>query len=94
MSEPGKVDAKLGLDVFKLDKEPHIVIDHEVCRTVCTRPACLPVCPADLYELRRRGRHDRQLGGLPGVRHLPDLLRRRRRCAGSTRAAASGCSTA
>ena len=22
-----KIDAKLGLDVFKLDKEPHIVID-------------------------------------------------------------------
>ena len=24
---PMKIDAKLGLDVFKLDKEPHIVID-------------------------------------------------------------------
>jgi len=27
---PMKIDAKLGLDVFKLDKEPHIVIDTEV----------------------------------------------------------------
>jgi len=45
---PMKIDAKLGLDVFKLDKEPHIVIDTEVCKTVCTdRPACTcarPTC--------------------------------------------------
>ncbi len=37
---PMKIDAKLGLDVFKLDKEPHIVIDNEVCARVCTtKPA-------------------------------------------------------
>ena len=47
---PMKIDAKLGLDVFKLDKEPHIVIDTEVCKTVCTDEACLYVCPADLFE--------------------------------------------
>ncbi len=55
MSEPGKVDAKLGADVFKLDQEPHIVIDVEKCRTVCTQRACLQVCPADLYELNDEG---------------------------------------
>ena len=45
------VDAKLGLDVFKLDKEPHIVINDAVCDESCPTRACLYVCPADLYEL-------------------------------------------
>ena len=45
------IDAKLGLDVFKLDKEPHIVIDTAVCASVCVNRACLYVCPASLYEL-------------------------------------------
>ena len=49
------IAAKLGLDVFKLDKEPHIVIDREVCRAVCTKKVCLTVCPADLYELNNEG---------------------------------------
>jgi ferredoxin like protein len=51
----GSVDAKLGADVFKLDTEPHIVIDVEKCRTVCVQRACLQVCPADLYELNDQG---------------------------------------
>jgi ferredoxin like protein len=45
------IDAKLGLDVFKLDKEPHIVIHDDICAERCTNRACLYVCPADLYEL-------------------------------------------
>ena len=49
------VDAKLGTDVFKLDQEPHIVIDQEKCRQSCTMRACLYVCPADLYELDDQG---------------------------------------
>jgi len=49
------VDAKLGLDVFKLDDEPHIEVDHEVCRAVCAKKVCLTVCPADLYELDDEG---------------------------------------
>jgi ferredoxin like protein len=50
-----KIDAKLGLDVFKLDKEPHIVIDHEICRTECKKKTCITVCPADLYQLNDEG---------------------------------------
>jgi len=49
------IDAKLGLDAFKLDKEPHIVIDDAVCRSRCTNRACLYVCPADLYEVNDEG---------------------------------------
>jgi ferredoxin like protein len=45
------IDAKLGLDVFKLDKEPHIVIEQDICASVCVDRACLYVCPADLFEL-------------------------------------------
>jgi ferredoxin like protein len=46
------IDAKLGLDVFKLDKEPHIVIHDDLCTASrCTNKPCLYVCPADLYEL-------------------------------------------
>jgi len=45
------IDAKLGLDVFKLDKEPQIVVKNEICGTICVNRACLYVCPADLFEL-------------------------------------------
>ena len=50
-----QMDAKLGVDVFKLDKEPHIVVDHELCRARCRKKVCLTVCPADLYELNDQG---------------------------------------
>jgi ferredoxin like protein len=45
------LEAKLGVDVFALDKEPHIVVNQEVCRTRCRRKVCLAVCPAHLYTL-------------------------------------------
>ena len=50
-----QIDAKLGLDVFKLDEERHITIDTAVCKTVCKTRTCLKVCPADLYELDDKG---------------------------------------
>lgn len=50
-----KVDAKLAHDLFKLDKEPHILIDHHICQAVCQRRVCMTVCPADLYELGEQG---------------------------------------
>ena len=49
------IEAKLGLDVFKIDKERHITIDNEKCRNVCTLKACLWVCPANLYEIDDQG---------------------------------------
>jgi len=51
------IEAKLGLDVFSVDGEqPHIVIDHEICRTRCTVRYCLHVCPANLYTEGEDGR--------------------------------------
>lgn len=49
------IEAKLGLNVFKIDEESHIKIDNEVCSSVCTTKACLWVCPADLYEIDDQG---------------------------------------
>jgi ferredoxin like protein len=51
------IEAKLGLDAFKLDKERHITIDNEVCRATCTIKACLWVCPAGLYSVDDEGNH-------------------------------------
>ncbi len=49
------VDAKLGLNVFKIDTEPHIVIDHEVCQSVCQIRYCIYICPAELYTPDDKG---------------------------------------
>jgi ferredoxin like protein len=49
------IEAKLGLDVFKIDAEPHIVIDHEVCRAKCQIRYCLHICPAGLYTVDQQG---------------------------------------
>ena len=46
------VETKLGLDVFKLDSEPHILINQEICRS-CEEKFCLYVCPAKLYSVNR-----------------------------------------
>jgi len=45
-----KIEEKLALDAFKTDKESHITITHEICRTRCDRRPCLRVCPAHLYS--------------------------------------------
>ncbi len=48
------IETKLGLDVFKLDTEPHIVINQEICQTECQARYCLHICPADLYTLNKQ----------------------------------------
>jgi ferredoxin like protein len=50
------IEAKLGLNVFKIDAEPHILIDHEVCQTQCRIRYCLTICPAELYTLDNEGK--------------------------------------
>jgi ferredoxin like protein len=49
------IEAKLGLDVFKIDTESHITINQEVCQAECQIRYCLHVCPANLYTLNRQG---------------------------------------
>jgi len=48
------IEDKLGLDVFKIDDEPHITIDQAICQTDCQIHYCLHVCPADLYTLNEQ----------------------------------------
>lgn len=45
------IETKLGWDVFKLGAEAHIVIEQEICQTVCQTQPCLHICPAELYTL-------------------------------------------
>ena len=49
------IEAKLGLDVYKIDVEPHIIINREICRAKCKTRYCLHVCPADLYTMDQQG---------------------------------------
>lgn len=46
-----RIDEKLALDAFKNDKESHIIINHEVCRSRCKVKYCLFVCPGHLYSI-------------------------------------------
>jgi len=56
VESPVNIESKLGLDVFQIDREqPHILIDHQVCRTRCSIRYCLHVCPANLYTLDPAG---------------------------------------
>ena len=48
------IEAKLGLDVFKLDTEPHILINQQTCQAECQAHYCLRVCPANLYTLNEQ----------------------------------------
>jgi ferredoxin like protein len=47
------IEAKLGLNVFKIDTESHIIINQEICQAKCRRRPCLHVCPANVYTLDR-----------------------------------------
>ncbi len=49
------VKPKLGLNVYKVDPESHISINHEVCKTKCTVKFCTFVCPARVYTLGADG---------------------------------------
>lgn len=44
------IETKLGLNVYKIDTEPHIIIDHAICKTQCQVQVCLVICPAELYS--------------------------------------------
>ncbi|HNT43847.1 MAG TPA: 4Fe-4S dicluster domain-containing protein [Syntrophorhabdaceae bacterium] len=50
-----KIDEKLALDAFKTDRESHILIDHDICRSRCTLRHCLNICPGHLYSFNEEG---------------------------------------
>lgn len=54
MSNPMSLKAKLGLDVFKHDKEPHITIKAGMARDQRLKKAVM-VCPAGLYSENDQG---------------------------------------
>ncbi len=48
------IEERLALDVFNVDKEPHIIVDTSKCKKCDLKP-CLYVCPANLYTLDENG---------------------------------------
>jgi ferredoxin like protein len=49
-----KIDEKLALNLFHVDKEAHIKLNAEVCRQ-CPHKACVRVCPVENYTLNDQG---------------------------------------
>ena len=49
------LEAKLGLNVFKIDEAPHVTINQAICQAQCVRRPCLYVCPAGVYTLDKEG---------------------------------------
>ncbi|HXZ35768.1 MAG TPA: ferredoxin family protein [Thermodesulfobacteriota bacterium] len=46
-----KVEDKLALNKFEIDKEVHIQVEEKLCPDCDLKP-CLYVCPAECYQLR------------------------------------------
>ncbi|MDI7261888.1 MAG: 4Fe-4S dicluster domain-containing protein [Thermodesulfobacteriota bacterium] len=46
-----KVEEKLALNKFDVDKEVHITVNEEECRN-CSMKPCIYACPADCFVLR------------------------------------------
>ena len=46
-----KVEDKLALNKFEVDREVHILVDEKLCQDCDLKP-CLCVCPAECYQLR------------------------------------------
>jgi len=49
-----KVEDKLALNKFDIDREVHIRVDEAKCRSCDLKP-CLYACPAECYVLRAEG---------------------------------------
>jgi len=45
-----KIDDKLALDLFHVDKDSHIQVNQEICGT-CSHKICTYVCPVENYTL-------------------------------------------
>jgi ferredoxin like protein len=62
MTEQTDIKAKLGLDVFNVDRERHISVNQEKCKR-CKERYCLYVCPAHVYSLNKQGEIELDLDG-------------------------------
>lgn len=62
MSNPISLKAKLGLDVFKHDKEPHITIKDGMGKDQRLKKAII-VCPAGLYTENTEGEVELSIDG-------------------------------
>jgi ferredoxin like protein len=50
-----EIDAKLALDVFKIDEPNHIQLEQKRCQAECEAKHCLYICPAKVYSLSPEG---------------------------------------
>ena len=48
------IEERLGLNKYVIDKEPHIKVKYEICKT-CMEKICVYVCPAGLYVVDEQG---------------------------------------
>lgn len=48
---PSSIEDKLAVNKFDIDKERHIQIKEDICRT-CEGHPCTYACPADCFKLR------------------------------------------
>jgi ferredoxin like protein len=48
-----KIEEKLAVNAFKVDKTSHIKINQEICRSRCKIKYCLFVCPGHLYSFNK-----------------------------------------
>jgi ferredoxin like protein len=62
MSNPVSIKAKLGLDVFKHDKEPHITVKAGMALDPRLKKAVI-VCPAGLYSENAQGEVELSIDG-------------------------------
>ena len=46
-----KIEDKLALNKFEIDKEVHIQVEERLCQDCDLKP-CLYVCPSECYQLR------------------------------------------
>lgn len=46
-----KVEEKLAVNKFEIDRDVHITVDEKLC-TGCADKQCIHVCPAECYALR------------------------------------------
>ncbi|MFA6411368.1 MAG: hypothetical protein WCW53_01645 [Syntrophales bacterium] len=51
-----KVEEKLALNKFDIDREVHIRVDEAKCKSCDLKP-CMYACPAECYTIRGEGGH-------------------------------------